>query len=221
MSAPVVVAAGAVIGERVANETSPSNVEGLSYMSQLGGWFQASNTVKKASYFTHLQQMLAPFTPPKFAVVGALAIDELTDTIIDELTRFIRTDCTASHAVFIIMRMGGASTNMENTVLSHRNKKYWIIYEASYPRYATPDSQERSKAWMAKVKAMLLANSGSEVAYPLFDGEATVSDTSTASPYEGAKKTLAQQIKQKYDPNNVFQLNKNIVPITTSLKAAE
>jgi|GEM_PF-1429142 len=215
---PVVVICGSVIGDRVATETDPNKVEGLSFISKVGGWFQLQNTIKKASYFTHLQTLMLPFNQPKFSLVSSLALSSLTDQVIEGLTALVRNECPTSDAVLIIFRMGGQAASVEEaSILSHRDAKYWCIFEGNYQKYASPDIHEKAKAWMLKVKTFLMSNSGIEMAYPMYDANLKASDSSRLSPYVGAKKILAQKLKQKYDPSNVFQLNKNVKPESTQV----
>jgi FAD/FMN-containing dehydrogenase len=110
-------------------------------------------------------------------------------------------------AVAQIRVLGGAMARVpaEATAFAHRGSRIMVNVAALY---GSPDEAAEHELWVRAFTAALRQGEGGAYVNFLGDeGEARIREAYPGSTYE----RLAE-IKQRYDPTNLFRLNQNIPP---------
>jgi len=133
-------------------------------------------------------------------------IDEIDDEIIDLIIKS-GDDSPSELSTIDIWHLGGVIKKIQpgETAFRHRDKPYMLTYEANWN---DPDDDEKNVEWVRQniSKARnLLITSGGYGNFPGFN-----EDTSLTVFGDNYEKLL--QIKQKYDPENIFHYNLKIPP---------
>jgi FAD/FMN-containing dehydrogenase len=116
---------------------------------------------------------------------------------------------TSPHARLAAFQLGGASQRYDEQAMavSHRNAEYVIAINTGW---ADPKDTDRQVQWTRDLWTAIRPFSSGGV-YVNFlsadDGEDRV-----RAAYGAAKYERLAQLKRKYDPQNLFQMNKNIKP---------
>ena len=133
-------------------------------------------------------------------------IDELNDEIIDLLSHSTHS-CPSALSTIDIWHLGGAIKKVKphETAFWHRDKRFMLNYEANWEH---PSDDEKNIAWVRenihKARNMLVTSGG----YGNFPGfNEDNSQTIFGDNYE-----RLLQVKQKYDPENLFHFNLKIPP---------
>jgi FAD binding domain-containing protein/berberine-like enzyme len=103
--------------------------------------------------------------------------------------------------------LGGAMSRVpaEATAFAHRNSRVLVSIAAFY---GGPDDKPRRERWVADVAdALDQGDTGAYVGFLGDEGEARV-----RAAYPGATGARLRAIKRRYDPDNLFRRNQNIVP---------
>ena len=103
--------------------------------------------------------------------------------------------------------LGGAMARVpaDATAFAHRNSRILVSIAAFY---AGADDKPRRERWVADVAAALQqSDTGAYVGFLGDEGDARV-----RAAYPGATGARLRAIKRRYDPDNVFRRNQNIVP---------
>ena len=146
-----------------------------------------------------------PSYHPK-AVARTMFIDrvdvECAQAIVDALGR-----SDAAMRVVQLRALGGAMSRVpaDATAFAHRKSRILVSIAAFY---AGADDKPRRKAWVAEVAdALQQSDTGAYVGFLGDEGEAGV-----RAAYPGATAARLRAIKRRYDPDNLFRRNQNIVP---------
>jgi FAD/FMN-containing dehydrogenase len=161
--------------------------------------------------FTAIQ---AAFDP--FFVRGTLRsywkstyVAELNDDVLDIVVR--RAQERPSPRVFLItFQMGGAINRVdpEATAYSERAANWMVSVDGNW---TDPSDDDKVIGWVRDTWAEV-GKLGTGTTYLNFTGlEDEATSTGVASAYGGNLKRL-EEIKAKYDPENLFRLNNNIAP---------
>jgi FAD/FMN-containing dehydrogenase len=138
------------------------------------------------------------------------AFSELSDPLIDVLLQAVRHLPSSQCEVFIA-GLGGAINRVpvEATADPHRNVRYVVNV---HTRWSRPAEDEACIGWARGLyeAAAPLATGGVYVNFMPGDESQRVRSGAYGPNYE----RLAQ-IKAKYDPNNLFRMNQNVVPAAT------
>ncbi len=136
-------------------------------------------------------------------------LNELTDEGIDSMIANFE-DVPSPHSAILIEQFGGAvfDTPVGATAYPHRSAPFNLL---SLGVWNDPDEDDRNIAWGRKVWQSMQpwAQDAVYVNY-LGDDE---SDRIAASAYGSETFARLQQVKQTYDPGNVFRINQNVVPV--------
>lgn len=135
-------------------------------------------------------------------------VTELADDAIETLVAFA-AKMTSPHARLAAFQLGGAIKRYDEQAmaLSHRNAEYVIAINTGW---ADPADSEKQMQWTRDLwTAMRPFSSGGVYVNFLSadDGEDRV-----RAAYGPTKFERLAQLKRKYDPQNLFQMNKNIKP---------
>jgi hypothetical protein len=135
-------------------------------------------------------------------------VTEIADNAIETLVAFA-ANMTSPHARLAAFQLGGASQRYDEQAMavSHRNAEYVIAINTGW---ADPKDTDRQVQWTRDLWTAIRPFSSGGV-YVNFlsadDGEDRV-----RAAYGAAKYERLAQLKRKYDPQNLFQMNKNIKP---------
>ena len=114
---------------------------------------------------------------------------------------------TAMMKVAQLRVLGGAMARVpvDATAFAHRKSKIMVNVAALYQN---PEEKPTHEAWVADfASALQQSDSGAYVNFLGDEGEARI-----RAAYPGSTWDRLVEIKARYDPNNLFRLNQNIVP---------
>lgn len=114
--------------------------------------------------------------------------------------------CTAPMSMSQIRVLGGATARVASdaTAFGHRDSRFMVSFLAMYG--GGPDVQAEQERWVSEsVTSVAPVGTGTYVNF-LGNGEKGV------AAYPAATLTRLRQVKRRYDPENVFKLNTNILP---------
>ena len=118
------------------------------------------------------------------------------------------TNCTAPMSMSQIRVLGGANAAVatDDTAFAHRSSRFMVTFLAMYG--GGPEVVATQERWVRdSLAAVVPSNAG---AYVNFLG-ADEARTGTAA-YPSATRERLAGVKRRYDPDNVFRLNTNILP---------
>jgi FAD/FMN-containing dehydrogenase len=143
--------------------------------------------------------------PPGVFAVRNLFVDEIdraaAETIIDQVTT-----STASMAVAQIRVLGGAIAQVpeETTAYAHRRQPIMLNIASMFEE---ADEAATHQAWVDRL-ATALGDKG--MAYVNFIG--SEGESRIRQAYPGLTWERLREVKQQYDPTNLFRVNQNIPP---------
>lgn len=213
--APVNVYLGVTYQEGAKDAKSWKDLEGLKYVANLGGWIEVQNNIKKRDHASDMQKLLEPMNQPSYTYTSAIALADIDDDLAGKLVALARQEAPTKQCVFIIFKMGGVGSQKEfseRSVLGHRTSKYWVVYEGGYTRYSDASTVEKVQAWMQTVKDTLMSSSGCDLPYAMWGTDQKPADSAEHQAYNAINKAYMSAMKAKYDPSNLFSLNKNVKP---------
>src|SRR4051794_28041913 len=144
--------------------------------------------------------------------IKATFADDLTDDLLDALLPF-GEQIGSELSQVELLSMGGAISHVpaDATAFPHRDVKWLINVPATWDDSA---DSEREIDWVRRTYAAIQphATGGAYVNFMDADELATTG--------YGATLARLQQVKAKYDPDNVFRLNQNIEPVAPSVPAS-
>lgn len=156
--------------------------------------------VQKFSEGPKADQLRSGYYFEKGALFETLS-DDCLKTIVP-FTNDIQPDGGAEGFI-IVTALGGAMGDVpaDATAFEQRNAKFWALIIASWK---TPDQREGAVAWVRKVYAAVQPYSSGSYA-PVIGADIT------GMVWDSNVKRLIE-LKQKYDPTNLFKNNRNIPP---------
>jgi FAD/FMN-containing dehydrogenase len=147
----------------------------------------------------------------KLSYIKATFADDLTDELLEALLP-LGTEIGSQLSQVELLSMGGAISRVDPdaTAFPHRAVKWLINIPATWD---TPDQTEAEIDWVRRTYAAVQphATGGAYVNFMDNDEESTTS--------YGATLARLQAVKAAYDPENVFRLNQNILPVAPSVPA--
>eukprot|EP00933_Yihiella_yeosuensis_P053053 TRINITY_DN51217_c0_g1_i1.p1 TRINITY_DN51217_c0_g1~~TRINITY_DN51217_c0_g1_i1.p1 ORF type:complete len:416 (+),score=66.50 TRINITY_DN51217_c0_g1_i1:97-1248(+) len=211
--------------------------DGKSYFDSKNlGWPILQNSMGIKKYHSEVQRFYPPGNSNAIYQSGVL-VEETSEALVAKLADLV---CSArapnSESAIICMPMGGKVPTVANdaTAYSHRNMKVWLLISANF-QPGDDAMREKCVQWVRTVKAELLpfsrgagygvlsdvqVHDAKDSKMSEADGGAigvmmntpdTVAKDGKRNIY-GANLPRLQTIKAKYDPNNVFRVNDNILP---------
>jgi FAD/FMN-containing dehydrogenase len=160
--------------------------------------------------YVQVQHLLDPFTPEGHQYYEKTHfISDISDGAIDALVESYRN--TSSPGNLLVLQQQGNATNRvapEATAFSHRDARYVLILIA---RWADPGESEIHFKWTRDLWEDLVPHTTGGVYVNSVGSEAADGATMIRSAY-GANYPRLAQVKNKYDPTNLFRHNQNIKP---------
>jgi FAD/FMN-containing dehydrogenase len=127
---------------------------------------------------------------------------ELAETILDRIKA-----SNAMMAATQIRVLGGAMARVpaDATAFAHRDSRIMVNVAALYQR---PEERVVHEAWVnGLARALYQGDDGAYTGFLADEGEERV-----RAAYPGATWDRLAQVKRRYDPDNLFRLNQNVVP---------
>ena len=167
---------------------------------------------------TPLADMIKPMTYPEIyqeeggddyhpvAASRTMFIDRVDRSVAETILNHLKAS-TASMAVTQLRVLGGAMARVpvEATAFAHRKSRIMVNLAALYEDHAEKATHE---AWVANFADAIRQNDGG--AYVNFIGDE--GEEQIRAAYPGSTWKQLQEIKSRYDPDNIFRLNQNIPP---------
>ncbi len=160
--------------------------------------------------YAMLQQMFNESAP--WGILGyekAVYLDELSDGAIDVIMEH-QPQKQSPLSFLPIFVLGGAYGRAEDDATAFggsRSTRYVVNISAACP---TPELFDADRAWVRAFWADLVPHATGVGSYVNFMSE--YEENRVRAAYGSAKYDLLARIKGKYDPDNVFHLNANILP---------
>ena len=147
---------------------------------------------------------------PAYAAGTNMLVDELSTGSAETILAHLET-ATAAIAAVQVRVLGGAMARVADdaTAFGHRRARVMVNIAAMDPRAETRPEHE---AWAAEL-ATALADGGPERAYLGFVGDEGADGVRRA--YPPATLERLARVKRRYDPDNLFRRNLNVVPDAT------
>lgn len=155
------------------------------------------------SYLDQQSRIDANYPPGEYHYWRSCFLDELTDEVIEVLVDRCNTSPAPPLLEIVIEHMGGA-IRVGDGAFAHRDAAYDVLIDANW---VDPADGERCIEWARATSAALEPYSrGGYVNYEPDPGQEAVQSTYVDSA------TRLRSVKSRYDPQNVFHLNQNILP---------
>lgn len=226
----VVLPCGGPMIEMLVWVGSPS--QGQEYFQRRASGPLLSDTMGVKSYHSDVQRFSDPNGTGKAVYQTGVLLPEWSREAAAKISELVQSPRApnASSAI-LLLPLGGAVMHMrpEATAYCFRSMKVWVLVSGQFE----VDSEERPKVvkWARQVRHELLPFSGG-AGYGALDESAQHAATFAQDESEGGAIGIftntvqinkernifgsnlgrLQQIKAKYDPNNVFRANDNILP---------
>jgi len=144
---------------------------------------------------------------PAYAAGTNLLVDELAAASAETILEHLET-ATAAIAAVQVRVLGGAMARVPDdaTAFGHRRAKLMVNIAAMDPR---PAARAEHEAWAAGL-AGALSEGGTSAAYLGFVGDEGQEGVRRA--YPPATLERLGQVKRRYDPDNLFHRNVNVLP---------
>jgi FAD/FMN-containing dehydrogenase len=157
-----------------------------------------------------LQALNDPFFPPSVLhhYWKSVYLDDLNGEVIDAITA-LTADRPSPLSPVSIWHFGGAMSRVEPTATAvwHRQAPFMVSFDAVWEN---PADAEQNIAWSRNACAALRPYSSGGV-YVNFPGVGEEGEALVRAAYGGNYERLVE-VKNKYDPTNLFRLNQNIKP---------
>jgi FAD/FMN-containing dehydrogenase len=146
------------------------------------------------------------YPPGRMAAVESWYVDELDDTLIDGLRAAHAAMPRGSFEVQVL-HMGGAVGRVPrmSTAVPNRAASYLVVAMA---RWDEPDEEPAARQWLRGVDEQL---QGAAVGGPHVGMHTR--DVSSVEAYGAERYLRLAALKRRYDPENVFAHNQNVVPL--------
>ncbi|KAL3910087.1 MAG: hypothetical protein SGARI_002289 [Bacillariaceae sp.] len=207
--APVCINLVSMIGDEVKGVTDYTQVPFFNKVSQLGAWFRVQNDIGPKDYIKEIAPILEPVQQRCFASVIGVMVYAVDEALIDALVHFARVDIPGKNSkpIIIVMNLFGKMSRIDGSKssLRHRKAVAWVIIEAGYEPHATEEQIKNATDWADRAKAKLLEVGGEDGPHNFRD-----TDGRRIKFFTDEQRKFLQEAKEKYDPDNLLALNKNI-----------
>jgi FAD/FMN-containing dehydrogenase len=167
---------------------------------------------------TPLADMLKPMKYPEIfqeegggdyhpvAASRTMFIDHVDRSVAETILNHLKAS-TGSMAVTQLRALGGAMSRVpeDATAFAHRKSRIMVNLAALYEK---PDEKKIHEDWVTEFAAALRQNDSGAYVNFLAD----VDEAQIRSAYPGGTWERLQEVKSRYDPDNLFRLNQNIPP---------
>lgn len=177
--------------------------------TNLGAWFKASNDLGRKDYIGEIAVLLESVQQRAFgSPVGAM-VYSFDKAIQEALIHFTRVDCPKKNqrGTIIVMNLSGEMRRRDasRSSLTHRKAEAWIIIEPEWEPHASSEEVQAVIDWAKRAKQRIVELGGEDGPHNFCD-----TDGRRIKFFTDEQRTFLEAAKKKYDPNNLFTLNKNI-----------
>jgi len=167
------------------------------------------NTIKLMSYQTGVQKLAEDEQPSGNYWEKGCLINELTDELLDLIWKFAHEQPSEVTGAFVLVALGGkmAEVSIEETAFEQRNGKHWLLMLGKWDE---PQHKQIVVDYIRKAHKAISPHSEGSYA-PVInvpEGEDWETDNGAAVFSKNAERLVS--VKQKYDPTNLFHMNRNI-----------
>ena len=211
--APVFISLYTMIGDSVKDAQTYMDVSFLAKASKLGAWFRMSNGLGRKDYHDEICPMLEPVQQRMYGIVVGVMVYAFDEGLRDTLIHFTRVDCPGkgTKAIIIALFLSGEMRRNDGSRSSIRHRKAvaWIIIEGGWKPDATEEQIQAAKDWAYRVKQKVVQLGGEDGPHNFCD-----TDGRRIKFFTEEQRAFLEHSKKKYDPKNLFSLNKNIYSYT-------
>ena len=170
---------------------------------------------------TPLSDMLKPMTYPEIypaeeggdyhpvAASYTMFVDQIDRSVAELIVERLKAS-SAMMKVAQLRVLGGAMARVpaDATAFAHRKSKIMVNIAALY---MNPEEKATHEAWVADfANSLRQSDSGAYVNFLGDEGEERI-----RAAYPGSTWDRLREVKQRYDPDNLFRLNQNIAPVAS------
>jgi len=207
--APVFISLYSMIGDSVKDARTYTDVPFLAKASNLGAWFRMSNDLGRKDYHDVICPMLEPVQQRLYGIIMGVMVYAFDKGLRDTLIHFARVDHPGkgTKATILAQFLSGEMRRNDGSRSSIRHRKAvaWIIIEGGWEPDATEEQIQSAKDWAHRVKKKVLELGGEDGPHNFCD-----TDGRRIKFFTEEQRAFLEQAKKKYDPKNLFALNKNI-----------
>ena len=208
--APVMIDVLTVIGDDAKDAKTYTDIPFLAKQSKLGAWFRPQITLGRKDYIKEIAPQLEPFQQPGYGQSIAALIYTIDEAMVDALIHITSVDipkCKNVKPTLLFMKLGGEQSRSDGskTGMRHGKAKGWAIFDAAWEPHANPEEIKEVVDWATRSKTKLIEIGGEDGPHNFAD-----TDGRRIAFYSAEQRTFLEGTKAKYDPTNLFSLNKNV-----------
>lgn len=210
--APVFVNVLTFIGSEAPKEAKVkyTDIPFFKTMSNLGAWFRISNDLGRKDYIDEISILLEPVQQRTFGSVLGAMVYSFDEAMRDAIIHFTRVDYPKKNVrpTIIVMGLNGEMRRNDGSksAVRHRKAEAWVILEAAWEPHASEEEIQSVKEWAKRTKEKIIELGGEDGPHNFCD-----TDGRRIKFFTEEQRTFLNQAKKKYDPTNLFTLNKNII----------
>ena len=218
--APVVPIIWAHYGE----EATLDDVKSLKSVKSLGGLFTYENSIRKRSHYSDVQNMTREFAKSghiytSFNMIGStdkpLPI-ACFENMVDFTSQALPSTMLNAECLFFQANSGKYTPSIPSSMdPASRESRYYSIVEAKWKPESGSKGKEDARNWCKAVIEILRKYDAFAIHAPDAVNSTVVNESGTAQMLskEGATAAQLRALKTKYDPDNFFRMNSNILPL--------
>lgn len=206
---PLVTVWTSMSGEKETNDRNYAN-----FIENTNVWTPLSS-LKTMSYHTGLQRETEKKQGSCWAYERAPLISNAPDELLEIIWKHTHEDAVNSKSVTLLQVLGGKMGEVDPTATPFywRNAKYWMITLSLWDGNASNADEKKKEAveWARSLHEKTKKFHVGTYAAPISNDE-TKDAQLDFGDYYGANAARLRELKSKYDPENLFHLNRNILP---------
>eukprot|EP01125_Pyxidicula_operculata_P020391 TRINITY_DN7522_c0_g1_i1.p1 TRINITY_DN7522_c0_g1~~TRINITY_DN7522_c0_g1_i1.p1 ORF type:complete len:438 (+),score=80.39 TRINITY_DN7522_c0_g1_i1:563-1876(+) len=185
--------------------------------------FTPFNTIYPTNYHSGVQKLISGShserQPPGNYYQKELLVNEMSNELLDDLAAAKNYSFfySQSYAMIVVILLGGKMSEVptDATAFYARKSKYWILLNISWKDQSSPAhtsaAKEEAVTWIKSTHNRLMKYASGNYSALVGDrSDGSVGMVSSKVVHGDNLKRL-EQIKNKYDPENILRLNRNIV----------
>lgn len=203
-------------------ETTPKKVPEIKELRELGGWFKVANDVKKISHHRDLQTITSPHIETGFIYTSLVIIGNKSTVMPDECWRKLLAHVRGPKPKFmtrgacIVFHVGGidAFGNEKTSAISStvRSSKYFCLLEAEWAGSSGELGKIAARKWCRDLAATLNDYKTTVMKYAADEINIDLVDAAGSIGYHEDMIASLRTLKAKYDVDNLFKENVNVLP---------
>ena len=217
--APVVPIIWAHYGE----EATLDDVQSLKSVKSLGGWVTFEYSIRERSHYSDVQTMTQPFKTSghiytSFNMIGSTdrpLPPACFENMVDFTSKALPSTILKADCLFFQANSGKFTPTVPTSMdPASRESRYYSIVEAKWKPEAGQKGKEDARNWCKTVIEILRKYDAFAIYAPDAVNSAVVDESGISQlvSAEGSNAAQLRALKTKYDPDNFFRMNSNILP---------